>query len=198
MAIDLLIMPLSRLWSGDYITPAMRQAWDLGVPYRIVRPNQEIQEFASGTPYGGEDAPTKRKEYIVLARRYITQLPQGISKYAWDESSSVEPEFYRLDPKSFGSLLEEAQEKISKSQSLFQRVTGRSPCIPHLPSAEAFFPVPFQHVFELDRKRIGSLVMLKSELEKTVWSQRVEPSLGILREGVEKALHLRFPMFIDS
>lgn len=30
MAIDLIIAPLSKYWSGDYITPVMQAAWDMG------------------------------------------------------------------------------------------------------------------------------------------------------------------------
>ena len=27
MAIDLMVMPLSRYWAGDFITPLMQRAW---------------------------------------------------------------------------------------------------------------------------------------------------------------------------
>jgi hypothetical protein len=33
MAIDFMVMPMSRYISGDFVTAAMRWAWEQGVPY---------------------------------------------------------------------------------------------------------------------------------------------------------------------
>lgn len=35
MAIDFMVMPLSRYLVGDYVTPVMRMAWDQGIRYTI-------------------------------------------------------------------------------------------------------------------------------------------------------------------
>jgi hypothetical protein len=56
VAIDFMVMPLSRYLSGDFITPAMRVAWDQGVPYTIVSPDG-TRELPPGLPFGGADAP---------------------------------------------------------------------------------------------------------------------------------------------
>lgn len=39
MAIDFMVMPLSRYLTGDFITPSMRWSWDSGVPYFVMGPD---------------------------------------------------------------------------------------------------------------------------------------------------------------
>jgi hypothetical protein len=55
MAIDFMVMPLSRYLTGDFITPEMRWSWESGVPYVILGPNGKV-EFPKDVPYGGVEA----------------------------------------------------------------------------------------------------------------------------------------------
>ncbi|HEY0466374.1 MAG TPA: hypothetical protein VGC79_19325 [Polyangiaceae bacterium] len=39
MAIDFMVMPMSRYITGDFMAPTMCFAWSQGVPYTIVNPD---------------------------------------------------------------------------------------------------------------------------------------------------------------
>ena len=52
MAIDIMIMPLSKYFSGDYITPAMQQSWDQNIEYSVVYPDETVT-YPKGMPWGG-------------------------------------------------------------------------------------------------------------------------------------------------
>jgi hypothetical protein len=63
MAIDFMVMPMSRYISGDYITPAMRWAWEQGIPYAVHGP-QGKRELPPNIPFGGADAPERRAQIV--------------------------------------------------------------------------------------------------------------------------------------
>jgi hypothetical protein len=52
MAIEFLVMPLSRYLAGDFVTPAMRSAWQCGAPYarssRLASAPTALRESRSG------------------------------------------------------------------------------------------------------------------------------------------------------
>lgn len=63
MAIDFMVMPMSRYITGDYVTPTMRFAWSQGLPYTIVSPDRQ-REIPHGSPFGGNDAPARRNQVV--------------------------------------------------------------------------------------------------------------------------------------
>src|ERR1043166_564264 len=94
MAIDFMVMPLSRYLAGDFITPAMALLWERGVPYRMVGPDG-MRELPPNQPFGGPGAAEKRRALIsevveALAPAFGGELP-------WDEASDAEPRFERVD-----------------------------------------------------------------------------------------------------
>jgi hypothetical protein len=196
MAIDLMIMPLSRYWSGDYVTPLMSSCWEQGIPYKIATA-QGIREFPPGTPFGGADAAKQRKQFITVATEYIRRLPFGIGKSPWDERSATPPAFIRVDPTSYGALLAECETRFSFKPSFFARLGGKRTKHSHVAACAVLLPSEFDAVFELDGKRIGSLFRAKDELAGADWPESVNPSLSLVREAIRKAIELHFPMIVD-
>lgn len=196
MAIDLMIMPLSQYWSGDYITPAMAVCWERGIPYKIVTA-EGVSEFPPGTPFGGADAAKQRKQFIPVAIEYIRRLPFGIGKSPWDEDSATPAAFVRVDPASYGVLLAECEARFSFRPSFFAKLAGKRARRSHVAAGVVLLPVDFDAVFDLDDKAIGSLYRAREELAGVDWPESVEPSLGLVREAVDTAIELRFPMIVD-
>src|SRR5262245_62031037 len=110
MAIDFMILPLSRYISGDYVTPIMRAAWEQGLSYTIIGPEGR-HECPPGRPFGGPDAPERRAAIQGMLHDDLKTLPPALSGSLWDEQSEVEPRFHRVDPASFDALLTEAQSR---------------------------------------------------------------------------------------
>ena len=102
-----MVMPFSRYVSGDFITPAMRAAWEAGVPYAILSPEGRT-EYPPNMPYGGPDAPARRQEYLPMVLEDLAALPDDIAAQAWDEASNAEPCFHRVDPAAYDELLLQA------------------------------------------------------------------------------------------
>jgi hypothetical protein len=105
MAIDFMVMPVSRYLAGDFVTPAMAMSWKIGVPYRIVGP-EGTREFPPEQPFGGPDAPARRRSLIqavvdAMAPAFGGTLP-------WNEASEAVPRFERVDAGSFQALCEHA------------------------------------------------------------------------------------------
>ena len=50
MAIDFMVMPMSRYIIGDFVTLTMRFAWSQGLPYTIVSPGGK-REVPPGSPF---------------------------------------------------------------------------------------------------------------------------------------------------
>jgi hypothetical protein len=65
MAIDFMVMPMSRYITGDFVTPTMRFAWSQGLPYAIVSPDGK-REIPPGSPFGGGDAPERRSQVVEM------------------------------------------------------------------------------------------------------------------------------------
>jgi hypothetical protein len=149
MAIDFMIMPFSRYLSGDFITPAMTFAWAQGVPYAIVGPDG-VRKIEKGSLLGGPDAAARRQAMIPMLSEDLDRLPSPISSKLWNEASSAEPRFHRVDPQSYGALCEEAASKRNgglfgflKSPSKAAHVTAAVflPC-------EIDMPFPMPVIFE--------------------------------------------------
>src|SRR5213596_535435 len=106
MAIDFMVMPLSRYLAGDFVTPVMQWSWDNGTPYSIIGPDG-ARTLPVGVPYGGPDAVEKRRGVLPMLLDDLSAMP--IDDGAWDEASNAEPCFHRVDPGAYGALLEYAE-----------------------------------------------------------------------------------------
>src|SRR4029079_1472207 len=100
MAIDFMILPLSRYISGDFITPIMEHFWKQGVPYSIFGPDRQRQ-LPPGVPFGGADAPNRRTEILGMLAEDLSALPPPIPSQLWDERSNAPLAFHRVDPDSY-------------------------------------------------------------------------------------------------
>ncbi len=117
MAIDFFVMPFSRYLSGAFITPTMRLAWSAGVPYTLV--GSKSRQIPSGEPFGGVEAEARRKAFLAadMIPGDLARYPKFVASALWDEASEVEPSFHRVDPASYGTLLEESRDRMVERTS---------------------------------------------------------------------------------
>ena len=99
MAIDFMVMPMSRYITGDFVTPTMRFGWSQGLPHTIVN-SEGKREVPPGSPFGGGDAPARRSQVAEMVLDDLRALPCEIAAQLWDERSGAEPRFHRVDAKS--------------------------------------------------------------------------------------------------
>ena len=197
MAIDLIITPLSKYWSGDYITPVMESTWEMGANYNIVTP-QGTTTLPKGTPYGGEHAKAERKGLLDFVNSVLDALPiDGLSSSSWDDSSDSVFEFERIDHESLGVLFEEAEHQFACNPGLIGRLKGQKRKHCHLTSACIFLPVEFDPPYDLEGKVLGSLPVAFKELQTGKWSEGASDARASLGEFVEKAIELNCPLIID-
>ena len=197
MAIDLMIMPLSRYWTGDFVTPAMRECWAQGLPYAIVTPGAPMRHLPPGIPFGGADAPSQRAASLPLLLENLQQLPFNIPARLWDEASSSEPRFHRVDPISLEALQAEAHRHLEKRPSSLGRLFGRASYSSHLLNASLFLPAPFSEVFVTADIPTGSLHTLRTELGSRSWSQPCQAALSSWLGAIRDAFALRLPLIVD-
>jgi len=185
-------MALSRYISGDFITPAMRQCWEQGIPYKIMRPFQQIQDLPPNIPFGGKDAPQKRTEALGVVRNIQAQL--GMS---WNDSSDAEPTFHRVDPISYESLTRDAS-RLDKEPSILGNVLGRQAYSSQIAHGTIFIPPNFDEMMESDFCVIGSLPRLEVELASNKWSSQAKSAKQTLQNAINDAKRLRLPLIIDK
>jgi hypothetical protein len=185
MAIDFMVMPLSRYISGDFITPEMRFAWAQGISYRQIR-RDGIREFPRDTPFGGPGASEHRNAFIQMLYDDLRALPQDTSLQLWDERAVVEPRYHRVDPTSFGELLAEASRRDSAPLHV---------------TATLFLPAAFVTPFEMTTPfacLAGSTERALRELEGTAWGSGTTPARETLIEALRDSAALKLPVIVDS
>lgn len=134
MAIDLFVMPLARYWSGDYITPTMRAAWQLAIPYSVITPSGRI-DLPPGQPYGGPEAADQRRAMVADAPAFFASLRAVSAEPPWDESDDGDIGDWRVDPRSFASLLAQIDGELGRSPGFFGRAFGQKGYAPQVRSA---------------------------------------------------------------
>jgi hypothetical protein len=198
MAIDFMIMPLSRYISGDFVTPTMAFAWELGGPYSLFGPAGR-RDIPKNTPFGGTDAPTKRAKFVPMVLDDLKSLPGTLSANLWDEASSAEPTFHRVDPSSYDSLLEEAKTRATRPS--FLGLVKRKTLGPAHIAAMVFFPVPFDEAFEMPvvllERLAGSAPVALRELEAGGWADAASSARDTLMDALRDAVRLNLPMIVD-
>lgn len=191
MAVDLMVLPLSRYWAGDFITPAMREAWRMGTPYAIVRPHQPLQQLPPDVPFGGPGAPAERRRLLEVVGDVQRQL--GI---AWDDGSDAEPEFYRVDPIPWSEFSGFAL-KLDRKPGLFARLAGRKPVFAHLAHATILLPGRLPELVAGDGFVIGSLSQAQTELASTPWPSGAIGAASAFKQAAAAARRLRLPLIVD-
>lgn len=198
MAIDFMIMPLSRYLSGDFVTPTMQFAWQQGLPYTLIGPDG-TRAIPKDTPFGGADAATKRAKFVPMMLDDLSKLPGSLGTDLWDEASTAEPAFHRVDPTSYASLLEQTKTRNSRSSffGLFKRpAAGRA----HI-SATVFLPVAFDEPFDMPvvfERVAGSAPIALRELEVFRWTESALEARETLLAALRDAVRLRLPMIVDT
>ena len=194
MAIDFMVMPLSRYLSGDFITPGMRACWAEDVPYFIVGPEGK-RDLPSGAPFGGADAGKNRERIIDMVLEDLRALPQEISGSLWDERSTQEPRFHRVDPTSYQALLDHFEARRGRSFLGFRRRGEDAHCTSLL-----CLPCDFQTRVALRsplERVAGATVRALEELARGGWATPAASAADTLRAALEDSRELRLPLIVD-
>ena len=201
MAIDFMVMPLSRYLTGDFITPMMQWSWDNDAPYRIFGP-EGSREFPRGVPYGGPDAPANRPKCQAMLAEDLRLLPPEVTAQLWDEASDAAPCFHRVDVDAYGVLLAHADAVApAVRRGLLGLFRGKAAAPLHI-SASLFLPcdhpqpVMMQAPF-VDRLA-GSAPRALGELRDTRIPPEAAPAVDTLRAALDDAVRLRLPMIVDT
>ncbi|NPC71060.1 MULTISPECIES: hypothetical protein [Corallococcus] len=195
MAIDFMSMPISRYIVGDFITPAMRSAWERGVPYSIIGP-EGARHLPEGLPFGGPAAPERRASVIAMLVEDLRQLPDCIATQLWDENSDAAPRFHRVDTASYEALVEEARKPIKSFLGIRKRGDGHRSHV----AATLFLPCDFDAPFEMVtplRCLTGSTFRALDALERMRWPLNAEAAAESLRAALMAARESRVPMIVD-
>jgi hypothetical protein len=195
MAIDFMVMPLSRYIAGDFVSPAMRFAWDMGLPYTIFGPSGERQ-IPQGVPFGGPDASARREAIVEMVLGDLRALP-AIENSLWDERSAAEPAFHRVDPTSYGALLEEAARPHKRGPF---GIFGSAPAATHL-GTMLLVPCDVAATFAMTSPfmwQVGSTPRALRELSSKTWSAKAASAADTLRAALEDAVRLGLPMIVDQ
>jgi hypothetical protein len=179
MGLELFVMPLSRYWAGDYITPTMRMAWrEFGHPYIVTRPNKPPLVLPEGTPWGGGDAPAKRRAMHALVAETLAAWRRGLGDFTLDEESNAEPRFWRPLPRSWQALI-----ALTGSQS-------------HLRHGRIFLPCDFQEMACTKSYTLASLPVARRELA-AIRDCAPRDAADELDGALSAAEELAFPLIVD-
>lgn len=195
MAVDLIVSPLSKYWSGDYITPVMEYAWSIGVPYNVVTPSG-TRTVLEGAVYGGEGAKSKREELVTFVETIMDTLPIEGAPGAWSERSDYFG-FYRVNPVVFGELTKSADKQFTKKAGLFGRFTGNNGTVSHLGGAMTFLPIHFDSPFDLHGRVFASLPRAKRELDDGDWKGIMDEGLKPIIDAFDDAIGRNLPLVVD-
>lgn len=174
MAVDVLVMPLARYISGNYVTPFMEQAWaDRGV-YRIASPGG-LDEIPPGVPLGGLEAEARCATIAAELVQHLQQRPE-FAGIPWDELAGEAVLFQRIGHEPLFDLRWEAAIRAEAPPSWLRRLARRllrrrvAAAESPLASASIFLPAVFDQPFELESPQdmgvydCGSLPRLIEEL----------------------------------
>lgn len=197
MAIDFMVMPLSRYLSGDFVTPAMTFAWQQGLAYSLFGPDGR-RDVAKDTPFGGADASTNRARFVPMIVDDLQKLPASVRASLWDEASVAPPAFHRVEPKSYESLMAEATARVTRPSflGLLGRKHGGAAHI----GASLFLPGMFEAPFDMPvvfERVAGSAPNALHELEAGGWSDSAASARDTLIDALRDAVRLQLPMIVD-
>ncbi len=189
MAIDLMVMPLSRYWAGDFITPLMQRAWAKSERYSIATDDGQ-RELSAGQPYGGETAPDERQELLETALTNLFFDFKGLGvELKWDEQYDGEIGFHRVEATSHAALEEAAKVRMEKP--------GNNALPRHFVKATVFLPCAFDDPQRWGDIVFGSLPQLEAELGG-LWPGPAIAAVSTYRVAIAEAQKLNLPLIIDT
>jgi hypothetical protein len=195
MAVDLIVSSLSKYWSGDYITPVMMHAWDIGADYKVMSP-QGVKTIPKGTPYGGEGAKDEHKGLVSFVNQIMEALPFEGSSGAWNEESEHFG-FYRVDSNTFGEIAKRADKQFTQKIGLIGRFKGHKGSVSHLGRSLIFIPIEFETPFDLKGKVFASLQAANRELDAGDWNGIPQEALQQILDAFGEAMSVRLPLVVD-
>lgn len=171
MNVDLFVMPLSRYRTGDY-TPQVASC-------------RASTDPANCQPAGGSKAPRARRELLRTRgfQQTLSAIEERIMEPLWDEKSKIEPRRYALSSRHLQRLRIETTMLVTGTQL-------------HFVDAEVFIPAAFAIPFEADGIVLGSLPMLREELQAIRFSPRILDAAAMMRRAIDDAIRLRLPLII--
>jgi hypothetical protein len=196
MAVDLMVMPLSRYWSGDYVTPAMRFFWKQESPYVVFTPSG-TKALPPGQPYGGTDAHVDRER---LLERTIPGLFSKLARVTpdspWDEHTSAEPCFYRPSNAGMAALMDAAVKLTRPKRRRWSRAVATPPY--HLALAAIHLPMHFPNPLDGAGLVFGSLFALEVVLTANAWPPAAVDAVESFEAAISDAKRLSLPLVVDS
>lgn len=192
MSIELLVLPLSRYLSGDYISPAMRAAWDLGSDYVRVSPNEPPLRIPAGQVLGGAAAAARRAEILPM----VVDMQRNVTGRvdAWDERVGGDTPGFILDPVAFEAL---SRDALATERTSIFKALMRTAQASHLGRGQFFLPHPFRHVLDQGGWMLASLPRARQELQDVMWSADALPAVTVLTEAISLACKVRLPLVLD-
>jgi hypothetical protein len=195
VAIDYMIMPLSRYIAGDFVTPQMERAWKIGISYKQVRA-AGVRDFPPGVPVGGVDAAHRRADVAVAVRELFAPV---FDPLPWDEASDA-ARFHRVDRDARAAFQDHVV--ASCKPSLVDRLRGRSKApvgIGHV-FGTIFVPAEIADVFEIEEPICGIVTSATTALR--CLDLPCDAELALARDTLRAALHdavaLGLPMIVDA
>jgi len=196
MAIDLIVSPLSKYWSGDYITPIMEYAWSVGADYKVAEPNG-VRTLERGSLYGGASAKNDRVKWIAFVANLLERFPEWEKSECWDEESEYFG-FHRVNPDCFSEVLKLADKQFSQNTNVMRRLMGHKKKLSHLARGIIFLPIDFEGCVRVEGKMFASVFRAREELlELSVLISNSECFEEIVRT-YDDAIEQGLPLVVDS
>jgi hypothetical protein len=134
-----------------------------------------------------------------MVREDLESLRGTLAASLWDEASTADPAFHRVDPTSYGALLAEADAR-PPARSLLSFLKRKARRSAHV-AASVFLPISFEHPFDMPvvfERVAGSASHALRELEAGGWTDSSSSARETLSEALHDAMRLRLPMIVDS
>lgn len=200
MAVDLLVIPLSRYLAGDFVTPEMRAAWDRGEVARIETVAGETIECPKGTPLGGKEAKVQASKWREAMDRYRASLPHGIDAIEWNEDAAGAEVVETVDHNAWGALVTAARKKYERRGGLLTKLlSGRPKAASHVVNGVVFVDAAFARPFQKGEVIFASLPGALVELSDL---EGLDALAGAAREAFQKAAvearEQALPLIVDA
>lgn len=197
VAVELLVMPLSRYWSGDFVSEAMRTAWSLGSPYIAVTPGGQILR-REGETFGGAGADAVRRDLLKGMQAVFETVPGAEhGRRLWNEDSDASITGSSMTHEAYGALIDIASSVLDAPVPWFKKLMGVQGTISHLAHATYFLPVHFDRPYERGGWRMGSLPQLRRELQTLEVPTSLHEAHQAFVDAAAIAQKQRAPLIVD-
>ncbi len=200
MAVDLLVIPLSRYLAGDVVTPEMRAAWERGEVARIETVGGDVIECPKGTPIGGEGAAEQAKKWREAMDRYRASLPHDIGAIDWDEDAAGAEVVASVEHVAWGALVDAARKKYERRGGLLTKLlSGRPKAASHLVNGVVFVDAAFARPFQKGALIFASLPGALVELSDLGTLDALSAAAGeAFKTAATIAREQALPLIVDA